>query len=97
MTAPGTASFDRRRQPPPTGQGGAIQIVVTNDQLEYHHFNNAVVHAAVAPDGWAIRLSAIYCQSGGSRTLVAEVSCAILCDRGDTLCNDSLNYWHSPI
>jgi hypothetical protein len=28
-----------------------VQIVVTNDQLEYHHFNNAVIHAAVAPDG----------------------------------------------
>ena len=28
-----------------------IQMTVTNDQLEYHHFNNAVIHAAVAPDG----------------------------------------------
>jgi hypothetical protein len=28
-----------------------IQIVVTNDQLEYHHFNSAVIHTAVAPDG----------------------------------------------
>ena len=28
-----------------------IQIVVTNDQLEYHHFNSAVIHTAVASDG----------------------------------------------
>ena len=28
-----------------------IQMTVTNDQLEYHHFNSAVIHAAVAPDG----------------------------------------------
>jgi hypothetical protein len=28
-----------------------IQMTVTNDQLEYHHFANAVIHAAVAPDG----------------------------------------------
>ena len=28
-----------------------IQMTVTNDQLEYHHFNSAVIHTAVAPDG----------------------------------------------
>ena len=26
-------------------------MTVTNDQLEYHHFGNAVIHAAVASDG----------------------------------------------
>jgi hypothetical protein len=28
-----------------------VQMTVTNDQLEYHHFGNAVIHATVAPDG----------------------------------------------
>jgi hypothetical protein len=28
-----------------------IQMTVTNDQLEYHHFNSAVIHAVVASDG----------------------------------------------
>jgi hypothetical protein len=60
LTADGNNAMTCAKQAP-------IQMTVTNDQLEYHHFSNAVIHAAVAMDG-KFKGSAQSARSGGRNT-----------------------------